>query len=148
MQHQEGGRDDERERIVGVQQGTRGTEMTGQWQWMSRCRRGGQRTGLGGAYIHCQNGVNPLDMCGCEAGTSTCAQYCIEQDWLLLPIPAGVSYDHAGMACCGIGPTFGAMQTIGVGAFETVLVTGAGPVGPLWLQNPWKSKPLRLREPA
>ena len=84
---------------------------------------------LAGEYIHCRNSVDPLKVCGCEAGTATYAQYCIKQDWLLLPIPDGVSYDHAAMACCGLGPTFGAMQRMDVGVFDTVLITGLGPVG-------------------
>jgi L-iditol 2-dehydrogenase len=33
------------------------------------------------------------------------------------------------MACCGLGPTFGAMQLMQVDAFDTVLITGLGPVG-------------------
>src|SRR5512147_1997361 len=63
-----------------------------------------------GDYIHCENTVSPLALCGSETGTATYAQYCIKQDWLLLSIHAGVSYDHAAMACCGLGPSFGAMQ--------------------------------------
>ncbi len=33
------------------------------------------------------------------------------------------------MACCGLGPTFGAMQTMNVSAFDTLLIAGLGPVG-------------------
>jgi len=84
---------------------------------------------LAGEYIHCRSHVDPLPICGCEAGTSTYAEYCLKTDWLLLPIPAGVDYDHAAMACCGLGPTFGAMQSIGVSSFDTVLIAGLGPVG-------------------
>lgn len=82
-----------------------------------------------GNYIHCQNGVDPLDVCGSETGVATYAQYCIKQDWLLLPIPEGVSYEHAAMTCCGLGPTFGAMQSLNVNSFDSVLITGLGPVG-------------------
>jgi L-iditol 2-dehydrogenase len=57
------------------------------------------------------------------------AQYLLKPDWLLVPIPDGMSYEHASMACCGLGPTFGAMETLGVDAFDTVLITGLGPVG-------------------
>ena len=84
---------------------------------------------LAGDYIHCQHAVDALSICGCEAGTATYAQYVLKKDWLLLPIPEGVSYDHASMACCGLGPTFGAMQRMAVDAFDTVLITGMGPVG-------------------
>ena len=82
-----------------------------------------------GDYIHCQNNLNPLEVCGCEAGTATYAQYLLKQDWLLLPIPDGMSYEHASMACCGLGPGFGAMRRMQVDDSDTVLVTGLGPVG-------------------
>ena len=57
------------------------------------------------------------------------AQYLLKQDWMLLPIPDDMSYEHAAMACCGLGPTFGAFQTMGVDRYDTVLITGLGPVG-------------------
>lgn len=84
---------------------------------------------LAGDYIHCEHTVDPLAACGSETGTATYAQYCIKQDWLLLPVPADISTEHAAMACCGLGPTFGALQRMGSGAFDTVLVVGLGPVG-------------------
>ncbi len=84
---------------------------------------------VSGDYIHCQETVDPLTFCGSETGTSTYAQYCIKQDWLLIPIPDTMSYDHASLACCGLGPAFGAMQRMGVSAFDTVLIAGMGPVG-------------------
>ncbi len=84
---------------------------------------------LAGEYIHCQSSVDPLGVCGCEAGRATYAQYCLKQDWMLVPIPDGVSCAHASLACCGVGPTFGAIESMGAGAFDTVLVTGLGPVG-------------------
>ena len=84
---------------------------------------------LKGEYIHCQHTVNPLEVCGSETGTATYAQYLIKQDWILLPIPDGMSYEHASMACCGLGPTFGAIQYMQVDSFDTVMITGMGPVG-------------------
>jgi L-iditol 2-dehydrogenase len=84
---------------------------------------------LAGDYIHCEHTIDPLAYCGSQTGTATYAQYCIKQDWLLLPVPQDVSIDHAAMACCGLGPTFGAMQRMDAGAFDTVLVIGLGPVG-------------------
>ena len=84
---------------------------------------------LAGEYIHCQHYVDPLILCGSQTGTATYAQYCIKQDWLLIPIPANMSYDHASMACCGLGPTFGAMQFMKLNSFDTVLIAGMGPVG-------------------
>jgi len=84
---------------------------------------------LQGEYIHCEHLDNLTEATGYEGGGGTYAQCLLKQDWLLLPIPDDLSYEHAGMACCGLGPTFGAMQLMQVDAFDTVLVTGLGPVG-------------------
>jgi L-iditol 2-dehydrogenase len=92
--------------------------------WCGRCRYC-----LSGEYIHCQHPVDPLAACGCDAGAAAYAEYQLKQDWLLLPIPEGMSYDHAAMACCGLGPAFNAMRTMDVNGDDTVLITGTGPVG-------------------
>ena len=84
---------------------------------------------LDGDYIHCEQCVNPLVVCGSETGTATYAQFCIKQDWLLIPIADELTYDEAAMACCGLGPSFGAMQNMRVDGFDTVLIVGLGPVG-------------------
>ena len=84
---------------------------------------------LAGDYIHCEHGVDPLAACGSASGNATYAQYCIKEDWLLLPIPQDLSTEHGAMACCGLGPTFGAMQRMAVDAFDTLAVVGLGPVG-------------------
>lgn len=84
---------------------------------------------LNGDYIHCQDALDFVELHGGSRGMSTMAQYLLKQDWLLLPIPDGMSYEHAAMACCGLGPTFGAMQAMGVDGHDTVLITGLGPVG-------------------
>lgn len=84
---------------------------------------------LRGDFIHCRHGLDPLAATGNQTGIATYAQFLVKQDWLLAPIPDDVSTDHAAMACCGLGPTFGAMQTMRVDAFDTVLITGLGPVG-------------------
>ncbi len=82
-----------------------------------------------GENIHCQNGRNVHAVTGSTTGTATYARYILKQDWLLSPIPDDVSYEHASMAVCGLGPTFGAMQQMQVNALDTVLITGLGPVG-------------------
>lgn len=82
-----------------------------------------------GEYIHCENTVNYQDFTNSDGSTDTQVQYLLKPDWLLVPIPDGVSYELASLACCGLGPTFGAMENIGVDAFDTVLITGGGPVG-------------------
>ena len=82
-----------------------------------------------GDHIYCQNSKDPKAICGNETGTSTYAQYCVQQDWLLVPIPNDISFDDASMACCGFGPGFNAMQSMQVSATDTVLISGLGPVG-------------------
>lgn len=84
---------------------------------------------LSGSYIHCQNPIDPHTACHTEAGAAAYAEYCLKQDWLLLPIPDAMSYDHASMACCGLGPAWNAMQTMEVSEPDTILVSGLGPVG-------------------
>lgn len=84
---------------------------------------------LNGDYIHCQDAVDFAALHGSTIGMSTMAQFLLKQDWMLVPIPEGMSYEHASMACCGLGPTFGAMQSMRVDRHDTVLITGLGPVG-------------------
>lgn len=85
------------------------------------CRRG--------YYGHCPRPVDPLAECQSPSGDCGFAQYMIKPDWMLLPIPDDLSYDHASLAGCGLGATFTAMENMGVGPADTVLVTGLGPVG-------------------
>lgn len=82
-----------------------------------------------GDHIYCRSRRDALAICGSATGRATVAQYVIQQDWLLVPIPAGISYDHGSMACCGFGPAFNAMESMQVSAGDTVLVAGLGPVG-------------------
>ncbi|MCY3866805.1 MAG: zinc-binding dehydrogenase [Chloroflexi bacterium] len=84
---------------------------------------------LDGDYIHCQDAIDFAALHGSADGLGTMAQYLLKQDWMLVPIPDGMSYNHAAMACCGLGPTFGAMQLMEVDRHDTLLVTGLGPVG-------------------
>lgn len=84
---------------------------------------------LSGEHVHCLNPVDPYKFCDTQTGTATYAQFCVKQDWLLVPIPEDISYDHASMACCGLGPTFNAMQQMNVNAQDTVLISGLGAVG-------------------
>ena len=84
---------------------------------------------LTGDYIHCEQTINFADFHGTREGSATMAQYLLKPDWMLVPIPDDVSYDHGAMACCGLGPTFGAFEAMQVDRFDTVLITGLGPVG-------------------
>jgi len=82
-----------------------------------------------GDYIHCENVVDPYKICSCRSGIATYSQYIIKQDWLLIPIPDSMSYDESSMACCGLGASFGAVNSLKIGPSDTVLITGLGPVG-------------------
>lgn len=84
---------------------------------------------LAGEYIHCQDAIDFEACHGSGDGKATMSQYILKQDWMLAPIPDGMSYDHAAMACCGLGPTFGAFQSMALEAHDTLLITGLGPVG-------------------
>ncbi len=82
-----------------------------------------------GEYIHCEHTVDFGEFTNGGEGRATMAQYLLKPDWLLLGVPDAMADEHAAMACCGLGPTFGAMQRMGLGSDETLLITGLGPVG-------------------
>ena len=84
---------------------------------------------VAGDYIHCQDNTDFEAFTGSREGSATYAQYLLKPAWLLPEIPHGVSYERASLALCALGPTFGAFDSMGVGAFDTVLITGAGAVG-------------------
>lgn len=84
---------------------------------------------VSGDYIHCEQAPDYAAVHGSLEGSSTMGQYILKQSWLLLPIPEGISYEQGALACCALGPSFGAFDLMNVNAFDTVLITGAGPVG-------------------
>ncbi|MCC6446046.1 MAG: hypothetical protein IT210_21655 [Armatimonadetes bacterium] len=84
---------------------------------------------MSGEYIHCEQVYDYTAFIGSPEGIATMAQYLLKPDWLLPAIPEGVSYVHASLACCALGPSFGAFQAMRLSAFDTLLITGAGPVG-------------------
>jgi len=84
---------------------------------------------ISGEYIHCEHMYDTAEFSGVNHGGDTHVQFLIKQDWLLVPIPEGISYELASLACCGLGPTFGAMENMNVTSSDTVMITGAGPVG-------------------
>ena len=84
---------------------------------------------IAGEYIHCRHAYRFREFTGSPEGHATYTQYVLKPSWILSPIPDDVSYDHAGLALCALGPTMGAMQRMRVDAFDTVMITGAGPVG-------------------
>jgi len=84
---------------------------------------------VAGDYIHCEDCTSFAEFTGSREGSATYAQYVLKPSWLLSPIPDGVPYEKAGLAICGLGPSCGAFEAMGVSAFDTVLITGLGPVG-------------------
>jgi L-iditol 2-dehydrogenase len=84
---------------------------------------------LRGENIHCQNMRNMHEETGTEAGGATFAQDLEKPDYHMSLIPDDITTEHAGLACCGVGPTFGAMEQMGVNAIDTIMITGMGPVG-------------------
>jgi L-iditol 2-dehydrogenase len=111
-----------------------------------------------GNFFHCSNPTSYAAFTGEAEPTGAYAQYRLGAAWLLPQIPDDLSYEHAAMAWCGLGPTFGAMQTARVDAYDTVLITGAGPVGQGGIVNakyrgarvivtepePWRAERARL----
>lgn len=84
---------------------------------------------MSGDYIYCEHNKDFEEFIGTKNGSGTFAQFVLAPDSRLAPIPEGVSYEHATMAIDGIGASFGAFQAINIGALDTVLITGLGPVG-------------------
>lgn len=84
---------------------------------------------VSGEYIHCVNFIDFKGFTGSLDGSDTYAQYIIKPSWLLPVIPDHISNEHASMLCCGLGPTFGAMETMEVNCNSSVLISGIGPVG-------------------
>jgi len=76
---------------------------------------------IAGDYIYCEHTLN--------YSAATMAQYIAKPSFLLPKIPDGVSYDEAALACCGLGPSYGALRKMGGDAFGVLLITGLGPVG-------------------
>lgn len=84
---------------------------------------------VSGNYIRCRDTHDFAAFTGSPEGRATMAQYVLKPSWLLSPIPDDVSYEHASLAICALGPTFGAFEDMGLSAFDTVLICGLGPVG-------------------
>jgi threonine dehydrogenase-like Zn-dependent dehydrogenase len=84
---------------------------------------------MAGDFVYCENKYDLEEFTGLDTGQGTFAHYVVKPDWLLPPIPEGVSYEHATMAIDGIGASFGAFQSLNINASDTVLISGLGPVG-------------------
>lgn len=88
--------------------------------------------------------LNPLSGCGecelCRTGNyiycpnkppfgTHFAQYVKIQDFVCTILPEDISYEVGSMACCALGPAFSSIKRMNLKAFDTLLVTGLGPVG-------------------
>lgn len=82
-----------------------------------------------GEYIHCEHIIDFQTFSGSDYGNGTYAQYILKPSWLLPRIPDDLTYEQGAMLCCGLGPTFGALERMNARAQDTVLITGLGPVG-------------------
>ncbi|MDA1190583.1 MAG: zinc-binding dehydrogenase [Candidatus Poribacteria bacterium] len=84
---------------------------------------------VAGEYIHCENTPNFETYSGQKEGRATMAQYLLKPMRLLPKIPDDLTIDQASLACCSLGPSYSAMDRMNVKPFDTVLITGLGPVG-------------------
>ena len=84
---------------------------------------------IGGEYIHCEDSLDFNAFTNNGEGRATMAQLMLKPDWLLRKVPKDVPDDYAALACCGLGPTLGAIQRMAVSSYDTLLITGLGPVG-------------------
>lgn len=76
-----------------------------------------------GEWLHCRNPSPRKGISG------THSQYVLVPDYLCLPIPADMSFDNGAMIGDCIGTPYRAIRRLGVKAGDTVLITGAGPIG-------------------
>jgi threonine dehydrogenase-like Zn-dependent dehydrogenase len=88
--------------------------------------------------------LNPLSGCGkcylcirgdylyCpvkSASATYFAQYARIQDFVCTLLPDDISYEIGALACCTLGPAFNSIKRMGLKAFDTLIITGLGPVG-------------------
>ncbi len=59
----------------------------------------------------------------------TFAQYTRVADVMCARIPDDLGYDHASLMGCALGPAYEALKRLGVRGFDTLVVSGLGPVG-------------------
>jgi L-iditol 2-dehydrogenase len=82
-----------------------------------------------GEHIHCTEQRDLFAETGSTTGIGCYAEYLLKPDYLLHKVPDDIETDHAAMAVCALGPSFTAMERMGLEAGETILVSGCGAVG-------------------
>ncbi|MEE8400305.1 MAG: zinc-binding dehydrogenase [Desulfobacterales bacterium] len=79
---------------------------------------------LSGEWLHCW--YPPPRVKG-RRGTHS--QYILVPDYLCLPVPQDMPFDHAALVGDCFGTPFRALKRLGINGSDTVLVTGSGPMG-------------------
>ncbi len=59
----------------------------------------------------------------------TFAQFTRAADIVCTRIPDSLSYAHASLMCCGLGPAYESLKRLHLRPYDTILVSGLGPVG-------------------
>ena len=75
---------------------------------------------LTGNYIYCREQSPP---------SSYFAQYVRVQDFVCTALPDDISFELGSLACCTFGPAFNIIKRMNIKAFDTLVITGLGPVG-------------------
>lgn len=57
------------------------------------------------------------------------AQYTRVTDVMCVPLPDDIDYAHGSLMGCCLGPAYDALKRIGLRAFDTIVISGLGPVG-------------------
>ena len=79
---------------------------------------------LAGEWLHCW--YPPPRVPG-RRGTHS--EYILVPDYLCLPVPEDLDFDHAALVGDCFGTPFRAMKRLGINGADTVLITGSGPMG-------------------
>lgn len=57
------------------------------------------------------------------------SQFTRVADVMCTKLPDEISFAHGALLGCGLGPAYGAMKKLAVNAYDTLVITGLGPVG-------------------
>ena len=79
---------------------------------------------VSGEWLHCWH--PPARKKGRRGAHS---QYVLVPDYLCLPVPEDLSFDHAALVGDCFGTPYRAIKRLGVNGGDTVLITGSGPMG-------------------
>ncbi len=75
---------------------------------------------LSGNYIYCPDTPPPM---------THFAEFVKKKEDILRPLPDDISFEVGSLAGCALSPGFSALERMDLGAFDTLLVSGLGPVG-------------------